>query len=86
MDETLNVKISMKLFGDIVVILEWLEFSNCAIPHAFKLDTVLSDLREKQLKINLHSAYTKKICAKDDAQRRIACSDYLKLKKLSGRQ
>ena len=75
----------MELFNKIVVFFEWLDFSNYDIPHMYGFDRVLSDLRDKQHKINLHTAYTNTIYAKDDAQNRIARTNYVMLKKRSGR-
>ena len=81
MAETRNVQIPLALFKSIIQFFEFLDFSTYSFPAVYGCDAILRELRKKQLSINLHSAFAQVARAKDDAQRDLAMSDYINLKK-----
>ena len=82
MAESQNVQIPLSLFRKIMSFFEFMSFSSYTFPAFYELNDIISELREKQHKINLRTVYTKTIYAKDDEQRHSARRDYLKLKNM----
>ena len=80
MAEQRHVQIPLSLFTNIIGFFEYLVISNYEFPALFRCDDILAELRGKQHKINLHTAYTLASHAKDDGQRRRAIVKYLDLK------
>ena len=60
--------------------MEYLSLANYDFPKTCKYNEILSELRDKQHRINKHSAYSHIIHAKDDEQKYIARQNYMKLK------
>jgi len=81
MNESQNIQIPLSLFYKISGVFDYLLISNIELPVIFDFDATLSELREKQHKINMRAAYTSAIIANNDEQKRLAYSNYLKLKK-----
>jgi len=76
-----NVKIPAALFDKLLVFFEYLDISNQKFPELFGCRGMLSDLREKQHSINMRCAFTKMKQATEEAQKRSAYADYMKLKR-----
>jgi hypothetical protein len=66
MAETRNVQIPYHLFTQIIGFFEYLSISHHEFPAIFGCDAILSDLRAKQQRLNLHAAYASSCHAKDD--------------------
>ena len=60
--------------------MEYISLANFDLPNICKFNDILSELREKQQKINRHLAYSQFIHAKDEEKRNIARQNYVKLK------
>ena len=80
MSESQNIQIPTTLFKRIIALFEYLDISGHTLSNIYDYRSVLLELREKQHSINLRSAYTKILYAKNDAQRNAAQAAYLKLK------
>lgn len=83
MAESQKVLISMKLFEQILFLVECLNLSNYEFPKMYKIDSIVNELREKQYSINLRTLYSKAIYS-EGAQRNSAIEDYLTVKKKYG--
>jgi len=81
MPGTRNIQIPVDLFNKITCFFEYVKLANYSFPDAYGLQKILLELQKKQRSINLHNNYTKMKQAKDDEQRRLAYSDYLKVKR-----
>ena len=75
-----NVQISLSLFRNILCFFELCYFSKHTFPNVYKFDEIRSALYEKQHSINLRTAYTKIVKARNDLERNSAQSNYKKLK------
>lgn len=76
-----NVQIPLALFKSLISFFEYLNISGYCFPVVFNYNAMLSELRAKQHRMNLHTAYTKAAVAKDGDQRRSAFASYSELKK-----
>jgi hypothetical protein len=82
MTDSQNIQISLSLFNKITSIFHFIAFSDrYTFPEIYKFDEILSELDEKQFRINLRTLYTNAIYAKNDEQRNSARENYTKLKK-----
>ena len=81
MIDSQNIQIPLSLFRKISGVFDYLLFSNTKIPVVLDFESVICELRDKQHKINLRTAYTNTVIAKGDEQKRLAYASYLKLKK-----
>jgi hypothetical protein len=81
MNDSQNIQIPLSLFRKITGVFDYLLFSNTNIPVILDFDTIIFELRVKQHKINLRTAYTNTVIAKDGEQKRLAYASYLNLKK-----
>ena len=82
MTESQNVQIPLSLFRKIMTFFEFTSVSSYTFPAFYEFNDIITELREKQHKINLRTVYTKTIYAKDNEQRHLAQRDYLKLKNM----
>lgn len=81
MNSSQNVQIPLSLFKKITDFFLFLSLSDRnSFPALYKFDEIVSELNEKQRKINLRILYTNTVYAKDDGQRNTALNNYLKLK------
>jgi len=80
MSESRNVQIPLPLFKLIILFFECLDVSGYELPAVLKLDAILTELRDKQRRLNLHAAYSAAVLEKDHEQRRSAYAAYAKLK------
>ena len=85
MPEYQNVQIPLCLFDKLIFFMEYLSLANYDFPKICKYDEILSDLRDKQYRINKHTAYCQIIYAKDDEKRNIARQNYMKIKNRGAR-
>ena len=76
-----QVQIPLALFTKIVEFFEYLNISKIELPVLFDLNSILSELHDKQNRINMRTAYTNIVTSKNDGQRRTAYYNYSKLKK-----
>lgn len=83
MIEKRNVQIPLALFNNLIGLFEYLALRRQDFPALFNFNSVLAELREKQRRINIHTAYSNSMRAMDDDQRELAYSNYLMLKKQS---
>ena len=81
MSELHNIQISKSLFDKIVGVFDYIYFSNQVLPGLLDFDGTHFALREKQHRMNLRTAYTNTILAKNEGQKHLAYENYLKLKK-----
>jgi hypothetical protein len=82
MNANTNVQIPFTLFTKINTLVDHLYFSKVDLPLFIKLDDIRNEISKKQLSINKHILYSNIVHAKDDAQRKIARYNYLKVKNL----
>jgi hypothetical protein len=75
-----NVQIPLSLFRKITHFFTCVSFGGYTFPALYDFDCIQAELLEKQAKMNLRTAYTKTILAKDDNQKQQAFADYQKLK------
>ena len=75
-----NVQISLSLFKKITHFFSCLSFGGYTFPSLYDFDGIQAELFEKQAKMNLRTAYTNTILAKDENQRVQAYANYQKLK------
>ena len=80
MPETQNVQIPLSLFRKITLFFTCVSFGDYKFPALYDFDGILAELMKKQEKMNLRTAYTKTILAKDDDQKIQAYTEYQKLK------
>ena len=76
-----NIQIPMTLFNKVIGVFDYLNFSNFSLPELLSFDIIYHDLRDKQRRINLRSAYTNIVIANDDEHKRCAYFNYIKLKR-----
>ena len=82
MADSKNVQIPLSLFTKITSIFNFIALSDrCTFPAVYKFEEILSELNEKQHRINLRTLYANTIYAKNDEQRTSARNDYMKLKR-----
>ena len=81
MADTQNIQIPLSLFQKTINIFEYLDLSSTKLPVSLGFDEVIHEIRDKQKKINLRTAFTNIVIAKDDEHKRHAYVDYMKLKK-----
>jgi len=81
MVDSQNIQIPLSLFQKTIEIFEYLNVLNYKFPIPYNFDEVLSEIRDKQQRLNLHAAFTNMVIAKDDVHKRHAYADYMKLKK-----
>jgi hypothetical protein len=80
MTESQNIQIPLVLFNKLVFFLECLNLSPQSFSDIYDFQGILSELRKKQQKINIRTAYSNTICSRNDAERNLARMNYLKLK------
>ena len=80
MQENQNIQIPLSTFMRLVSLVSGLSLGNYRIPSFYDVDGIYAELMEKLNKINLRTAYTNTILAKDDTQRVQAYANYQKLK------
>ena len=80
MTESRNVQIPLTLFKKIMMVFDYLIIKDHAFPSSCDVENIYSELCEKQLKLNIRTAYTNTILAKDDNQKGLAYANYNKLK------
>jgi hypothetical protein len=80
MPDNQNVQIPMSLFRKISDFFICVSFGNYIFPAIYGFDDILAQLRAKQDKINLRTAYTNSILAKDEQHKMQAYANYQKLK------
>jgi hypothetical protein len=80
MQDNQNVQIPLSLFKKITNFFSCMSFGNYTFPAYYDLDGILAELQKKQETINLRTAYTKTILAKDDNLKAQAFANYQKLK------
>ena len=80
MAENLNVQIPLTLFNKITFFFTCVSLGDYTFPSFYNFEDIHAGLREKQEKINLRTAYTNTILAKDDCQKLQAYANYQKLK------
>jgi hypothetical protein len=82
MTESQNVQIPLSLFRKILHFFTLCSLSDHNFPELYEFNTIISDLREKQDKINVRETYTKAVYARNDKERNHARSVYTKLKNM----
>jgi len=80
MTDTRNVQIPLTLFMKIMSFFDYLHIKDYAFPSICDFESIYAETRAKQHKLNLHTAYTNSLIAKDESQRHLAYANYQKLK------
>ena len=80
LQESQNIKIPLPLFDRIVFFFDCLSVGGHTFPANFGFDAMHAELRAKQNKMNIRTAYTNTLLAKDDSHRLHAYANYQKLK------
>ena len=80
MPESQNIQIPLSTFMKIISFFHGLNFGGYKFPSFYDFDGIYAELLDKLEKINLRTAYTNTILAKDDAQKAQAYANYQKLK------
>ncbi|MCL2153668.1 MAG: hypothetical protein FWH57_12065 [Oscillospiraceae bacterium] len=80
MPESQNIQIPLSLFMKLVTFFNCLSFGKYKFPTLYDFDGMYAELQAKLDRINLRTAYTKTLLAKDDTQKIQSYDNYQKLK------
>ena len=80
MQDTQNIQIPFTLFKKLLFFFNCVNFGDYKFPAFYDFNGIYAGLLAKQDKINLRTAYTNTILAKDDGQKIQAYANYQKLK------
>jgi hypothetical protein len=80
MPDTQNIQIPLVLFKKLMSFFICLSFGDYKFPALYDFNGIYAELLAKQDKINLRTAYTNTILAKEDGQKLQAYANYKKLK------
>jgi hypothetical protein len=80
MPEYQNVQIPLSLFKKLLFFFECVSIGDYTFPSYYNFDVIQTELRGKQNKVNIRTAYTNTLLAKNEDQKRQAYDNYLRLK------